>query len=105
MGYNLIITERCNELIDDRIMYIIDKLKNPIAAQHLIDEIEKIYVRLENNPFQFNPSKDPGLRNRGYSEALVCAMEYRIVFRTEEKNVYLVGFFHILENYVPKIIE
>ena len=105
MAYNLIITERCDELIDERITYLIEKFKNPEAARHLINEIDKIYDRLENNPFQFNMSKDPCLRTRGYSEALICAMEYRIVFRTENNNVYIVGFFHILENYAPKVIE
>ncbi|MCR4720694.1 MAG: type II toxin-antitoxin system RelE/ParE family toxin [Lachnospiraceae bacterium] len=105
MAYNLIITERCEELIDQSIIYVIDKLKNPDAAQHLLDEIDKVYARLESNPFQFNPSKDPGLRNRGYSEALICAMEYRIVFRIDGNIVFLVGFYHILENYVSKVIE
>ena len=47
MAYNLIITERADELIDERVTYVIKRKKNPAAAKHLLDGLDKIYDRLE----------------------------------------------------------
>ena len=105
MAYNLIITDRADELIDERVYYLIRKFKNPQAATHLLDGISGIYDRLEDNPFQFPDSRDPKLFKRGYKEALIPDMEYRMVFRIEDNIVYIVGLFHELEDYVPKVKE
>ncbi|MBQ9199193.1 MAG: type II toxin-antitoxin system RelE/ParE family toxin [Lachnospiraceae bacterium] len=105
MTYNLIITDRADELIDDCVYYIINKLKNPKAAKHLLDGISKLYDRLEDNPYQFKDSKDDYLRKKGYKEALVLDMQYKIIFRIEENNVYIVGLFHDLEDYFSKVTE
>ncbi len=104
MAYNLIITARADELIDDSVCYLIDKLKNPDAAAHLLNGIDKIYDRLEENPFQFPESFDDYLKRRNYREALVTEMSYRIVFRVEDSDVYIVGLFHELENHKAKIL-
>ena len=105
MAYNLIITERAEELIDSRVYYLIKHLKNPQAAGHLIDGISEIYDRLEENPYQFADSKDDFLKRRGYKEALISKMQYKIVFRIEDHIVNVVGLFHDLENYPYKVRE
>ena len=105
MVYNLIITERANELLDSCVNYMIYKLLNRQAAKHFLDEIEKIYVRLEDNPFQFSDSKDPYLKSKGYREAIIPEMDYKLIFRIDEKSVYVVGIFHDLEDYGVKVIE
>ena len=58
MAYNLIITERADELVDRLAAYLVKNLKNPDAASHFLDELESVYNRLEENPFQFAESKD-----------------------------------------------
>ncbi|MBR6329195.1 MAG: type II toxin-antitoxin system RelE/ParE family toxin [Lachnospiraceae bacterium] len=105
MAYNLIITDRANDLIDERVLYIIEKLKNPSAAKHLLDGISSVYDRLQDNPYQFPDSGDPVLSRRKYKEALIPKMQYKMVFRIENETVYVVGFFHDLENYTSKVIE
>lgn len=50
MDYKLFITDRAEELIDSAIFYIINNLKNPQAAKHLLDGISSIYNRLEDYP-------------------------------------------------------
>lgn len=40
------------------------------AARHLLDGIEKLYDRLEDNPFQFTDCRDSFLRSKGFKEAL-----------------------------------
>ena len=70
MAYKLIVTQRADELIDRLTAYLVNHLKNPGAASHFLDELETIYHRLEENPFQFAVSKDEYLSARGYRDAL-----------------------------------
>ncbi len=105
MTYNLVITEKAIELIDSAIFYILNKLKNPQAAEHLLDSISEIYDRLESNPFQFGDCRDHYLKSRGYKEALLSGMQYILVFRITEQTVYIVGLFHTLEDYPFKVSE
>ena len=103
MAYNLIITERADEQTDRLVAYLINHLKNPDAASHFLDELETIYNRLQENPYQFSESKDEYLFLRGYREALFQEMNYRIVFRADEQSVYILGVFHTLEDYGKKV--
>ena len=104
MAYNLIVTEHADALIDRLAGYLAEKLHNPDAALHFLDEMEKIYTRLEENPLQFSESSDDFLRRRGYREALLSEMDYRVVFRIEKpRTIYIVGVFHTLENYKVKV--
>lgn len=65
MAYKLIITDRADELIDKLVGYIINKLQNKEAASHLLDELDDIYSRLADNPYQFPESKDDYLYSNG----------------------------------------
>lgn len=103
MIYNLIITDRAKELLDELVCHLIYRLKNEGAASHLFDGIEKIYDRLEENPYQFPDSKDPYLKHMGYKEAVVTDMNYILIFKIEGNGVYVLGIFHQLENYGNKI--
>ena len=103
MAYRLRVTEHAEELLDDLVYHLIFRLKNDQAAVHLFDEIEKIYVRLEENPCQFPKRRDVYLNRLGYREAVLTDMDYVIVFRIEEDLVYVLGIFHQLENYRRKI--
>ena len=53
MVYNLVITEHAEQLLDNLVYYLVYRLKNEQAAIHLFDGVEKIYERLEKNPYQF----------------------------------------------------
>lgn len=103
MDYNLIVADHADEQIDKLVGYLIDRLKNPDAAMRFLDGLEKIYERLREHPLQFSACTDEFLRERGYHEALVPEMNYRVIFRIESQNVYIVGVFHALENYESKI--
>ncbi|MCR5205989.1 MAG: type II toxin-antitoxin system RelE/ParE family toxin [Lachnospiraceae bacterium] len=104
MGYNLIITEKADEHIDSLAGYLLAKLKNPQAAGNFLSEIEGIYDRLEDNPYQFPISSDKYLALKDYREAHFQKMSYKIVFRIEDKVVYVVGVFHDLEDYAKKVL-
>ena len=105
MAYNLLLSDRTDEQIDACLSYMIHKLKNPQAAVHLLDGISEVYDRLEENPYQFSDSGDEYLRRHAYKEARIPDMQYKLVFRIADKTVYVVGFFHSLEDYPSKISE
>ena len=93
MAYRLNITEHAEELLDDIVYHLLFRLKNEQAARHLLDNIDCIYERLEENPVQFPASRDKYLAKR----------DYVIVFDVREGTVNVVGIFHQLENYQRKL--
>lgn len=103
MAYKLIVTKHADELLDSILFYLIYQLKNEQAAIHLLEEINKVYDRLEENPFQFPFSKDIYLANNGYYEAVVGQMNYIIIFSIRANVVNIVGIFHQLENCKKKL--
>ncbi len=103
MAYKLIVTERADELLDNILHYLIYQLKNEPAAIHLLDEINTIYDRMEENPLQFPISRDTYLANRGYHEAVCGQMNYTIIFSVKANVVNIVGIFHQSENYWKKL--
>lgn len=103
MAYNLIVTERADELLDHILHHLIYQFKSEQAARHLLDEIEHIYNRLEENPLQFPLSNDTFLAKKGYHEAVTEQMNYVIMFSVKANIVNIVGIFHQLENYQKKL--
>lgn len=59
--------------------HLLKRLKNEQAARHLLDGIENVYERLEENPLQFPLSRDAYLAGKGYHEAIAPQMDYTIV--------------------------
>ena len=53
MAYKLMITPAAEEQFDHLIYYLLYDLQNPSAATNLISQTQKIYSRLEDNPYQF----------------------------------------------------
>lgn len=62
MVYKLIVTERAEEQLDECLYYLVYRLGNNIAAEHLLACIEKAYDRLEENPYQFPECRDAYLK-------------------------------------------
>lgn len=103
MAYELIITERAEELLDELIYYLLFRLKSEQAASHLLDAIESIYKRLEENPLQFPLCKDLNLASKHYREAFLTDMHYLVIYKIEKQNIFILGIFHELERYESKI--
>ena len=103
MDYELIISERADELTKRLVAYLLNNLNNPGAAAHFLDELETIYDRLINNPYQFTDSPNEYLFLRGYREALFKTMHYKVIYRIENQQVLIVGVFHTLEDYRRKV--
>lgn len=103
MAYKLNVTEYAEELLDNILYYLLFQLKSESTAKHLLDEIENIYVRLEENPFQFPICKDIYLAQKDYHEATVPQLSYIIIFDIRNDTVNVMGIFHQMENYQRKL--
>ncbi|MFP3153539.1 type II toxin-antitoxin system RelE/ParE family toxin [Lachnospiraceae bacterium ZAX-1] len=105
MQYKLIITERAEELLDNITKYMVNKLKNPQATDHLLAEIEHVYDNLECNPKMYAYLEDLFMKSRGYRKAVVPHYDYVIIFRIDEEinTIYIMGYFHDLELYRNKL--
>ena len=103
MDYDLIVTDRADQLFDNCIRYLIYKLKNVQAAAHFLDETQKLYARMRHDPYQFPQSRDMYLQRLGYREAIYNRMDYIMIFRVEDHTVYILGVFHQLEEYGKKL--
>ena len=103
MAYNLIVTDEMDKLLENCVNYILRKFKNEQAASHLLDEVEKIYDEIEDNPGIYPVSADPFLAALTYHEAVLRDMNYKIIYKYDDETVYILGIYHDLENYVDKI--
>ena len=103
MAYNLIITDRAEELLHNHIYKLSNRFKNENAARRLFDQIETINNRLIDNPYQFPMIRDRYLSLKGYRVAMIPKTKYILVFNIREDTVFVVGIFHQLENYWMKV--
>lgn len=103
MDYKIISTEEMDLLLDSCVRYLLNKFKNEQAAEHLLSGVSEIYDTLESNPNVYRVSQDPFMKALEYHEAKVPGMDYMIVYKIVNQNVYIMGIFHTLENYADKM--
>lgn len=103
MIYNIAITKRAEEELDQLVYHLIYRLKNRDAACRLLNAMDDIYDRLSSNPQQFPLSGDAYLAAKNYHEAMVIPMNYKVIFEININTVNVLGIFHQLENYAAKL--
>ena len=103
MCYRLIVPVYVNEQIDTCIAYIAQTLRNPDAARSVLDDVAVVYERLEHLPEAFPLCRDTCLRAKEYRKVTLPHHNYLLIYRIEERIVYIVGFFHARENYRNKL--
>lgn len=103
MDYKIIITKRAKYLFDRIVGYIVYNLKNKEAGQKFSKNVKEVLIRIEDNPFQFPRLIDDKLYKKEYRVAQITNTKYIIVFRVVEKEVIILGVFHIRENIINKL--
>jgi plasmid stabilization system protein ParE len=103
MAYKLITTDKMEDLLDEKIYYLLNVFKSEQAAKHLLNSINEIYNNLELNPHIYRESQDSYLRLLHYHEAKLSNMEYVLIYRIEGNTVYILGIFNSRENYSKKM--
>lgn len=103
MSYSLNITDEADELIDSIIYYLVYKLKSKQAARNLLEEIQKVYDAIAENPYLFQETEDLYLKHKGYHKVPVNNYVILYTINEIEKVVNISGVFHDLENYKNKL--
>ena len=101
--YNVEISDRAENDLDNIITYIAQNLAAPKAASDFADKVFDCYDQLEDNPYIYGFCHDPRLRKEGYRRALV--KKYLVVFKIHEENkeVHVHAVFHGSQDYVNLI--
>ena len=92
--YSVHITDIAEKEILDTINYIADVLKAPIAANNLLDEIEKYENILGNTPGIFSFVPDEYLRTRGIKYVLVKKYMMFYTVNEDENRVDVIRFLY-----------
>ena len=84
MSYSLNITDIAEEDILATVKYIADILKNPIAANNLLDEIERHEKILEDTPGIYTFVRDEYLAGKGLR--YVTIKNFMLFYTIDEEN-------------------
>ena len=103
MAYKLMIPEHTTGQIGRCIDYVVHVLHNFEAASAILDEINEVYAILKMAPEAFSYCQDPCLQAKRYRKVPLKRHRYVFIYRIEEDKVYLLGFFHMMENYAKKL--
>lgn len=103
MAYNIFFTKRAEDLREKLADYLAYNLKTPQGYEHFYDCIDELIEELASNPYQFSKCKDSKLASMGLYKALFKDMDYLILFKVFDNNVYITGVYHQKENYSDKI--
>ena len=74
-----------------------------IPMQHAASWVAVVYERLEHLPEAFPLCRDTCLRAKEYRKIALPHHNYLLIYRIEKRIVYIVGFFHMRENYRDKL--
>lgn len=105
MGYELVITERAEELLDGLVAYRMSGAGGEPAAAGFLDGVEQIYGCLEQDPLQFPASCDGYLAGKGYRAAAVPGSGGVVVFRVAGHTVVVLGFFCQAKDFRGRLLQ
>ena len=92
--YSLNITDIAESDILSAARYIANVLKAPVAANNLLDEIERYEEMLENNPNIYPFAKDENLAEKKVKFVMVKKYILFYTVNEEEKTVSVIRFLH-----------
>lgn len=103
MAYKLNVTELAHEDLSNIISYMAVELSNKPAAIHFIEEVEKCYGRLKENPLIYEECRDPRLKMEGCRK--IAINHYVLVYKINEpaKTVIVYRFFYGRQDYTKLI--
>lgn len=103
MSYRLLITNDANNDIDDIVSYIVNVLKNPIAAKNLLTKIESSFDIISTNPFAFPLCNDKRLHDDGYRK--ITVKNYIVFYKVDEADdtVYIMRVIYGRRDYIKLI--
>ncbi len=103
MTYKLIVSKEAHKDIDDIVYYIVVELVNPAAAAGFLNDVEKTYHTVVDNPRMYSLCNDARLSKVGYRKIVI--KNYLILYRIDDetKTVFIVRIFYGGRNYTELI--
>lgn len=101
-GYKVASTKKAKSMQIELVNYLKNKIGSPQAALHLLDELDKVFKRLQENPYQFPKMRIPNTNSK-YRMAKVSKMNYIVIYKICNEVVYIMGIFHGTENYMNRL--
>jgi plasmid stabilization system protein ParE len=83
MTYKLNVSKDAHLDVDGIIEYMIVNLNNTAAAISFLDDVEKSYRNISENPFMYSYCNDDRLRHQGYRK--IPIKNYLILYSADEK--------------------
>lgn len=101
--YKLVVSELAHMDLDNIISYIAKELSSPVAALKFLDEVEKRYDYLKNNPYMHERCQDARLEKETYRKTTI--KNYVIVYKVDESSetIVIYRFFYGAQDYVNLI--
>lgn len=74
-----------------------------MSACNLLEGLDKVFVRLLDNPYQFPKCRYYYAKQKEYRVAKVFGMNYMVIFKIINIVVCVMGVFHGTKNYDIKL--
>ncbi len=100
MAYKLIVSKEAHNDIDDIIHYIAVELVNPVAAASFLDDVEKGYHAVADNPRMYSLCNDSRLSKDRYRKIVI--KNYLILYRIDDEmqTIFIVRIIYGGRNYI-----
>jgi|BioPla2DNA2_1021312.scaffolds.fasta_scaffold36976_2 toxin ParE1/3/4 len=101
--YKLNISELAHHDLDRIVSYITVNLASPMAATNFLDQVEKCYDYLKDNPYMYAKCQNNRLEKEGYRK--IPIKNYLLVYKVveEDRTVNILRFFYGAQDYFKLI--
>lgn len=103
MVYSIVVSKEAHKDMDDIVHYIAIELVNPAAAAGFLEDVEKNYQTVINNPSMYSLCQDAKLSREGYRKIVI--KNYLIIYRIDDEiqTVFIVRIIYGGRNYAELI--
>jgi len=98
-NYELKITTKASEDLDEIYAYIAGEINNGTAALNLLDDIEKSILRLKKFPFSCSYVEDINLKRKGYRKLIVKNYIAFYIVKEKDTEVIIMRVLYGRQNY------
>ncbi|NLP31334.1 MAG: type II toxin-antitoxin system RelE/ParE family toxin [Clostridiales bacterium] len=82
--YKLVVSALAYQDLDSTISYIAIQLANPTVASDFLNELDKCYSHLINNPMIYPKCNNESLEKQGYRKVII--KNYILIYKVDETN-------------------
>lgn len=104
MEYKVVITSDAEDDLDKFIKYLLFEKQNEQAARSLLNDFEATTQRLSQIAGSLKFCDNPNLRAFEYRKINFLTHRYFLLYRIEDKTVFVDNIFHELQDYENKIL-